>query len=467
MRVIDRTAGGGVPLEFKDDGSTPGLQEVKKLLLLQGEAFDAFKKTHADEIAEIKKRGGADAVTTEKLAKIEASLDAYAEQKAAVDARFAAEKKEREDLEARLNRANLGKGEDGERQVKLQLFNRQLKAAAAERKKDFAGLDQAGYDAYAKAQERFLREGKDGLSPEEVKVMAVGDDPNGGYLVTPDMSGRIVKRVYETSPIRQIASAQTISSDALEGKEDLDEAGAGYGGERRVSGNTKTPTLGQWKIPVFVIDTEPKATQQMLDDPAVDIEAWLADKVADKFGRFENAEFVGGATNRIQGFTATPTAADDGSGVAWGSLGFVKTGANGAFAASNPGDKIYDLIGLLKDAYLNNARFVTRRAVVTLIRKFKDTTGQYLWQPSFTQGQPEQIAGYPLTRAEDMPALATNGFSLAFGDFRQGYQIVDRQGVRVLRDPFTEKPYVKFYNTKRTGGGVVNYEAIKLLQFAA
>ena len=204
----------------------------------------------------------------------------------------------------------------------------------------------------------------------------------------------------------------------------------------------------------------------LLDDAAVDIEAWLSGKVGNKFGRFENAEFVAGATGKIRGFTSYSTAADSGAGVTWGSIGYVASGASADFASSNPADKIHDLIGAVKDAYLANSRFVTRRSVVTKIRKFKDGMGNYLWQPSFVLGVPETIMGYPLTRAEDMPALAANSLSLAFGDFKEGYQIVDRQGIRVLRDPYTSKPFIKFYTTKRTGGGVVNYEAIKLMKFA-
>jgi HK97 family phage major capsid protein len=277
----------------------------------------------------------------------------------------------------------------------------------------------------------------------------------------------MVKKVYETSPIRQIAAVQPISTDALEGMEDLGEAGCGYAGEHATSGDATTAQLGKYRIDVHIIDTEPKATQQLLDDAMVDVEAWLADKVGSKIGRFENSEFVNGAANRIRGFCGYTTADDDGTGVTWGQIGRVKTGVNGDFAAANKGDKIHDLVGTLKSEYLNNARFVTRRSVVTAIRKFRDANGQYLWQPSLVLGTPEQLVGFPLVRAEDMPALAASSLSLAFGDFAQGYQIVDRQGFRVLRDPYTSKPYVKFYTTKRTGGAVINFEAIKLLQFAA
>lgn len=443
------------------------MPEIKSLIDKQGEAFEAFKKSHEEQIAELKKHGSSDPVLLERLSKIEKSLDATVEAKAAADAAIKAEIKEREALEARINREGIKGGLDAaKRELEIKDFNATLKALASDRGKTLTPLDAAGYDAYKAAHQHYLREGKDNLTPDEVKVLSVGSDPDGGFFVTPDMGGRIVRKVYETSPIRQIASQQTISTDALEGIEDTGEAGAGYAGEHATSGDATTPQSGRWRIPVLWIDTEPKATQQLLDDSVVDIEAWLGNKVGDKFSRFENAEFVTGAAGKIMGLVLGYTpAADSGSGVTWGQLGYLATGTSADFPSSNPADKLIDLVGLLKNEYLNNAKWLTRRSVITKIRKFKDGTGNYLWQPSLVAGQPEMIMGYPVVRAEDMPAIAANSYSLAFGDFAQGYQIVDRQGIRVLRDPFTAKPYVKFYTTKRTGGGTVNFEAYKLLKF--
>ena len=434
------------------------MDEIKALIDKQGEAFEAFKQTHED----LKK---ADVVTEEKMSKIEKSLDSFIEAKTKIEASIEAEKKEREDLELRMSRSGRD-AKDEKKAADVEAFGLVLRSLAADRGKAAPAFEEAAFDSYHAAQVKWLREGKDGLDAEEVKAMSVGSDPDGGYFVTPDVTGRIVKKVYETSPMRQICSVQPISSDKLEGIEDLAEAGAGYAGETATSGDTTTPNVGKWSIPVYWLDTEPKTTQQLLDDAAVDVEAWLAGKVADKLGRFENAEFVAGSTGKIRGITSYTTAADTGSGVTWGQLGHVVSGGSGAFASSNPADAIFSLMGLLKEAYLGNARFLTSRAVITLMRKFKDTTGQYLWQPSLAMGNPEMFAGYPITRAEDMPTLASGSLSLAFGDFSAGYQIVDRNGIRVLRDPYTNKPFVKFYTTKRTGGGVVNFEAIKLMKFA-
>lgn len=439
------------------------MTEFKSLLDKQGEAFEAFKATHE----ELKKN---DSLTAEKLTKIEAALDGAVEAKAAIEAKIEAERKEREDLEARINRMGIkATTEDGaKRELEIKSFNTTLEAHNAERKEKFQPLDEKSYDEYKAAHNRYLRKGDRLLAAEEMKTLSVGSDPDGGYYVTPDTGGRVVTKVYETSPIRQIASQMTISTDALEGIEDLGEAGAGYAGEQAQGSDTTTPQVGKWRIPVFWIDTEPKTTQQLLDDAAVDIEAWLAGKVGDKFGRFENNEFVNGAAAKIRGFASYTTADDSGSGVSWGSIGQKKTANNGDFPSSNPADALFDLIGLVKEAYLGNARWVTRRSVITKIRKFKEaTTNGYIWQPGLQQGVPEMLLGYPITRAEDVPALATNSKSLFFGDWRAAYQIVDRQGIRVLRDNLTSKPFVKFYTTKRTGGGVVNFEAIKAMNFGS
>ena len=434
--------------------------EIKSLIEDQGKAFDAFKAALADE------QKKADVVASDKLAAIEASLDKAVEAKAAIEARLDAETKAREEIEKKLNRPGAG-GSDDKREVEIKTLNDVLSMNMAEQKSSFTPLDAAGYDEYKSAFVRSLRKPGNMLTAEEVKTLSVGSDPDGGYFVTPDVSGRIIKKVYETSPMRQIASQQTISTDALEGIEDLGEAGAGYAGEHAVSGDTTTPQVGKWRIPVYWIDTEPKTTQQLLDDASVNIEAWLADKVADKFARFENAEFVAGSAGKIRGITSYTTAADSGTGVTWGTIGHVVTGVSSDFAASAQADKLIDMMGTLKNDYLTNARFLTRRSVITKMRKFKDGNGNYIWSPSLLAGTPETILGYPITRAEDMPTLANGSLSLYFGDFAQAYQIVDRQGMRVLRDNLTSKPYVKFYTTKRVGGGVLNFEAVKALKFGA
>jgi HK97 family phage major capsid protein len=308
--------------EQKDGNDLPD-DPVKAIEQIAG-AFDAFRKSHDEQIKELKK-GVTDPVLTDRLEKIEKSLEDGSEAKQKIEAAIAAERKEREDFELRLQREGIkGNGDAAKAELELKTFNRILAGEAAERKQQPVALDAKGYDEYKAAFDAMMRKSEKLLTPEETKTLQVGSDPDGGYLVTPDVSGRIAKKVYETSPIRQLASVQLISTDALEGMEDLGEAGCGYAGEHGTSGDTTTPQLGKWRIPVFIIDTEPKATQQLLDDAMIDVEAWLGGKVGNKFGRFENSEFVNGAANKIRGFAGGyATAADSGSGVTWGSIGYV------------------------------------------------------------------------------------------------------------------------------------------------
>lgn len=325
--------------------------------------------------------------------------------------------------------------------------------------------------AYDESLCRYVRVGRDGLSAQEMASMSVGSDPGGGYWVTPDRTGRIVSKIFETSPIRQIANVVTISTDALEGPKDLNETDAGWVGETDVrdSENTTTPDVGVYRIPVAEMYAMPRVTQKLLDDAAYDVEAWLERKIADKMARVENAAFVtGNGVNKPQGFLAGPTPVTTADATrSWGVLQYIASGASGAFASSNPGDKIIDLVFALKTALRQNARFVMARATEAETRKLKDGQGNYLWQPDFTQRGQALLVGFPVTNAEDMTAIAANSFSIAFGDFMEGYQIVDRQGIRLLRDNLTLKGWVKYYTTKRVGGMVVNSDAIKLMKFAA
>lgn len=415
------------PYETKDDdggdaGALPA--ELKSKLDAISRAFDEMK-TKNDEAVRETKKGFEDVVRKEEIQRIEKSMDDGIE---GLTREIAA-----------LKRIPSEKGE--------------TKTA-----------DQV---AHQKAFVNYLRKGDIGnLSDLESKALSVGSDPDGGYFVTPDVSGRMVEKIYETSNIRQIASVQVISTDKLEGREDLGEAGYEWSGETATRNTTDTPEIGKWSIEVFELSAKPKATQKLLDDAAVNVEQWLADKIVSVFQRAEETAFVtGSGVGRPKGITAYGTSADDGSGVTWGTVGHVVSGANGAFAGSNPIDAIYSLMGTLKNAYLPNARFLTRRSVITAMRKFKDSTGQYLWSPP-TAGVPESFAGFPVVRAEDMPALGTGSLSLYFGDFRAAYQIVDRTGIRTLRDPFSAKPFVEFYTTKRVGGGIVNFEALKAMKFS-
>jgi HK97 family phage major capsid protein len=235
-------------------------------------------------------------------------------------------------------------------------------------------------------------------------------------------------------------------------------------GETGARSATTTPQFGQWRIPVHELSAMPKATQKLLDDASIDIEAWLANKVADRFARAEATAFVtGDGTNKPRGFLTYA------SGTTLpGTLERFDTGVNGAFAAApSGGDVLISALYGLKAQYRANATWFMNRTTLTLLRKLKDSNGAYLWAPGIGVGQPSTVLGYPLASFEDMPDPATDSLSIAVGDMAAAYQIVERTGIRVLRDPFTAKPHVLFYTTKRVGGDVVNFEALKLIEFTA
>jgi HK97 family phage major capsid protein len=302
------------------------------------------------------------------------------------------------------------------------------------------------------------------------KAMSVGSDPDGGYTVKPDTTGRIVAKIYDTTPMRQICNVATIStSDAYEGLIDNDEVSAGWVGERGTRSETDTPVLGKYRITPEEIYAEPQITQKLLDDSALDIGAWLEMKIGDLIGRTQNAAFItGNGIIKPRGFTTYTTAATADSTRAWGVIEHVATANNGDFPASTPGDTLHDTIYKLKAAYRQGASWMMPKAALGKIRKFKEaTTNAYMWQPGLQANQPNLLLGYPVIESEDMPALATDSLSVAFGNFREAYTIVDRQGIRMIRDSLTAKGYVKFYTTARVGGAVVNFEAIKLVKFGS
>lgn len=437
------------------------LLEVKTLIEGQGTAFDEYKKTNDARIEAIKKglpTGDFDA----KLAKIDEQLNGLAEAKEAI-----------EKIQLKMNREQQHDTEGkspADRLMELKQFNLNRKATARAGH-SIADITEDGYAAYKSAVNKMFREGREMLSSDEVKSLQAGVDTDGGFLLPANTVGRTVKKIYETSHMRAIASSQSISTNALEGIVDNDEAEAGWVGETQArTGNDGTPEVGKWKIEAFEMYSQPKATQTILDDAAVDIEAWLSDKVSTKMARKENNAFcVGNGVTQPMGFTAYATSTTGDDTRAWGTMQHIITGTNGDFGATaaTAQDKLIDLIGEMRPEYLSNARWATRREVITKIRKFKDANNLYLWQPSLVLGQPDSLLAYPVSILPDMPALSANGLSLAFGDFREGYMIVDRIGIRVIRDHLTSKPYIKFYTTKRVGGGVLNFEAIKFLKFSA
>jgi HK97 family phage major capsid protein len=319
--------------------------------------------------------------------------------------------------------------------------------------------------AHQKAFNAFIRKGHEGdLRAIEQKALSVNSDPDGGYLVTDDMSGRIVTKIFETSPIRQYANIVTISTDAISGPVDINEASVGWVSEEGSRTDTNTPQIGEWRIPVHELYAKPKATQKLLDDVSVNVEAWLANKVADKMARTENNAFVlGDGVGKPRGFL-TYTA-----GTSWQQIQQVISGASAALTSNG----LIDLIYSMKAAYRGGAVFGMNRLTQAAVRKLRDDsgasagTGDYLWQPGLQSGQPSTLLGYPVTEFDDMADVAANSLSVVFGNFKEAYMIVDRIGIRTLRDPYSAKPYVEFYTTKRVGGDVVNFEAVKIQKTAS
>ncbi|KIZ37219.1 MULTISPECIES: phage major capsid protein [Rhodopseudomonas] len=300
----------------------------------------------------------------------------------------------------------------------------------------------------------------------ESKALSVGSNPDGGYLVPVELEHSISARLTAISPIRAIASVREISGSVY--KKPFMTAGpaTGWVGETDARTQTTSPTLDALSFPAMELYAMPAATATLLDDSAVNIDEWIASEVELTFAVQEGAAFVNGdGVNKPKGFLSYPTAAN--AAWSWGNLGYLATGAAGAFPADDPSDVLVDLIYALKAGYRQNGVFVMNRKTQAQIRKFKDASGSYLWQPPAQAGGRASLMTFPLIEAEDMPDVAANSLSVAFGDFRRGYLVVDRLGVRVLRDPYSSKPYVLFYTTKRVGGGVQDFDAIKLLKFAA
>ena len=388
--------------------------EVAEAYEALARTFEEFKSANDERLAGIERRA-ADVLTDEKLARIDRRLD---------------------DLVLKGRRPQLGGEEKSD-------------AATREHKTAFVS---------------YVRSGEaEGLKRLEAKSLNVASGPDGGYLVPQNAEREILRRMAAISPIRALATVRQISTNSY--KKAFSSVGpqVGWTGEAGpVSGAQQV--LSDLTFPTFELYAEPAATQTLLDDASVDIESWIADEVEVAFAEQEGAAFVNGdGITRPKGFMASPKVAN--ANYAWGSLGYVATGVSGDFAASDGGDALVDLVYALKSGYRQNGAFVMNRRTQSEIRKLKDENGAYLWQPPTTLGAQASLLNFPVVEAEDMPDIAADSFAIAFGDFRRGYLIVDRMGIRILRDPFSAKPYVQFYTTKRVGGGVQDFDAIKLLKF--
>lgn len=433
--------------------------EIKQMLEERKKAYDELQKT-VSELKAAQVDGKAVGDLTAKVETLSKACDTFDELKDAVD-----------ELQKKANRpqseSEVKSAADLAEETKN--FNIALRADYQLKGKQHPG--DLSVEAYAQYKSAFFKvavgASMESLTADERKAMSAGSDPDGGYLLPHATAGRTLGKIYERSTMRQLAEVQTISSNDIEGILDNDEASAGWVSELGSRTETNTPTVGKWRIEAHEMYAMPKASQRILDDAATNVEAWLAGKIADKFARVEGAAFwTGTGVGQPKGLASYDTAATGDGSRAWGTFEHVVTGANGTFHTTKA-DPLQDLIGAFKDQYLQNASFCMRREVRTDIRKMKEATSdRYLWEPSLQAGQPDRLLGYPVRIDQYMPAKATGSLSLAFGDFKQAYLIVDRMGIRTLRDPYTAKPWVLFYSTKRTGGGAQNTEALKFLKFS-
>jgi HK97 family phage major capsid protein len=377
-------------------------------------AFEAFKEANDERLAQIEKRMSSDVVTTEKVERISKAID---------------------ELTLKTRRPIL----------------------SAERPQEPSEHKRA-FDAYVRKGETH------GLSAIEEKAMSIGSGTDGGYLVPSQTEAEISRLLSKASPMRSIADVRQSSVTMYKKPFAITGAASGWIGETAARPQTNSPTLAELQFPAFELYAQPAATQALLDDSIVNLDEWLAREVETVFAEQETDAFINGdGTTRPKGFMAYTKVAN--ASWTWGNTGYIATGVAGAFAATNPTDKLIDMAYALKAGYRQNARWIMNRNTQAAIRKFKDAQGNYLWQPAATPEGNATLLSFPVVESEYMPDIATDAHAVAFGDFKRGYLIVDRVGVRLLRDPFSTKPYVLFYTTKRVAGGIQDFDAIKTLKF--
>ncbi|WP_152045370.1 phage major capsid protein [Aureimonas psammosilenae] len=388
-------------------------------------AFEEFRGENDQRLSDIEKRMSADVVAEEKVDRIGKALDEH--------------EKRLQRLALKEMRPRLGGGEAAE----------------------------TGPSEHRHAFEAYVRGGDErGLRGLEAKAMSglIGSD--GGFVVPPETEKEIGRRLASLSPIRSIATVRTVSTAVLKKPFAITGAQAGWVGEADARPQTNTPSLTELSYPTMELYAMPAATNALLDDAAVDIDQWIGEEVEQSFAAQEGAAFVSGdGVNKPKGFMTAATVAE--ANWSWGKVGTVATGASGNFSAAAGSDALIELIYALKSGYRQNASFVMNRRTQSAIRKMKDAEGNYLWHPPANADGRATLLGFPVVETENMPDMAPDAKAVAFGDFARFYLVVDRQGVRVLRDPYSAKPYVLFYTTKRVGGGIQNFDAAKYLTFSA
>jgi HK97 family phage major capsid protein len=409
--------------------------ELKAAIDDLGNTFEQFKTANDQRLDQIEKSGRADPLLEEQVNKINGAVTDLQKVKDQVD-----------NIEAKVNRGEFGGGGAGEDATAK---------AKAEHRKAFDGYFRKGANAE--------------LLPElEVNAaLTTQVDEDGGYTVHEEMDAEISRELATVSAMRSICRVRAIGSSEFKRYHNVGGVTSGWVGEEEDrNGNDGTPKLIELAFNAKELWAEPITTQAMLDDSSLNIEQWLADEVGVEFAEQEGDKFLTG--NGVKQPRGLLTYATKAKGTEkFGEIGFVTSGANGAFAASNPGDALISLQHALKAGYRANARWLMNDLTVEEVRKLKDADNNYLWRAGLTEGAPDLLLSKPISYDDNMPVMAANSLSIAFGDFNRAYLIVDRMGVRVIRDAITKKGYVKFYTTKRVGGGMNDSNAVKVMKFAA
>lgn len=403
-------------------------------------AFEEYKSTNDKRLDAIN-AGSGTAELEEKLAKIEGDISQLEDIKAKL-----------EKVETKVSRPGAfdGKKQEGESREQAEYRGAFLDWMRAPTD---TGLQQKAANAYRKAI-------------ETKATQAVTSTGSAGGFALPEIIEREIARLsVDISPIRQIATVRMVGSPDYKELFDINGAGFEWVGETGTRSQTDTPDLAEVAPTFGTASAKPQASEESLDDLFFDVESWLTMSAAEAIAQGEGAAFVSGnGTNKPTGFlTGTHVSTAD-SSRAFGVLQYVASGQAAAMPTSL--DTLYDVVYALRARYRNNARWLTSKLVLASMRKYKDADNNYLWQPSLIVGQPSTFMGYAVNEAEDMPAVAANAFPVAFGDFREGYLIADRVGMRITRDEITTPGFVKFYVRKRVGGKIRNSEAIKLLKIA-
>jgi HK97 family phage major capsid protein len=311
--------------------------------------------------------------------------------------------------------------------------------------------------------DQYLRRGAEA----EFKSISGATPSEGGYAVPREIDAMIGASLLEISPIRSIAQVVQVGSAGYRKLVTTGGTASGWVSETAARPGTGTPSFAEIAPPSGELYANPAASQSMLDDAAFDLEGWLASEIAMEFARAEGGAFVNGnGVNQPLGFLASPTSMAGDAVRPFGSLQYIGSGDATGFDA-NPEARLIDLVHTMKAGHRQGAAWVMNSSTLAVVRKLKTADGAFLWQPGLVEGQPDRLLGYPVIEAEDMPDVAADAFPIAFGNFRAGYLIAERSATQILRDPFTNKPFVHFYATKRVGGQVLDSAAIKLLKIEA